>query len=200
MDAILREHPPPAAGLLAGRLGSPESRGSGSAFPAFYTALLEPRNAEEETQKKQLHSDLMCALAENPAPAIPVICHRLVSSRAGLTAVIGTWPTLLRPDIYSSAPNRWSNARGIYATKSLTIVKDMLDRGERPINTRYQEAHCRFLEIADNTQPVFQRATGSLETPKGEDLPEWAAGGSLKDFAGTFHAAVDSLPVGRCSI
>ncbi len=51
MDAILREHPPPAAGLLAGRLGSPESRGSGSAFPAFYTALLEPRNAEEETQK-----------------------------------------------------------------------------------------------------------------------------------------------------
>ncbi len=148
---------------------------AGSVLPspgvlARHFRLSIPRFSSQETQrkrrkKKQLHSDLMCALAENPAPAIPVICHRLVSSRAGLTAVIGTWPTLLRPDIYNSAPNRWSNAAGIYATKSFTIVKDMLDRGERPINTRYQEAHCRFLEIADNTQPVFQRATGSLETP-----------------------------------
>jgi len=56
-------------------------------MPASYQNLKNPGiqaefvirhgHAYEAAQRKQLHSDLICALAENPAPTVPAVCQRL---------------------------------------------------------------------------------------------------------------------------
>jgi hypothetical protein len=77
LKAALQEDPPPTAGQLAGRLGFSSPGVLARNFPVLYRALLARRHAYEEAQRKQLHSDLICALAENPAPTVPAVCQRL---------------------------------------------------------------------------------------------------------------------------
>jgi transcriptional regulator with XRE-family HTH domain len=77
VKAALQEDPPPTAGQLASRLGFANPEVLARNFPTLYPALLARRNVYEEAKRKQLHSDLICALAENPAPTVPAVCERL---------------------------------------------------------------------------------------------------------------------------
>ena len=77
LRAALEEDPPLTAAQMAGKLGFGCPGVLSRNFPALYQALLARRKAHEEAQKKQLHSDLISALAENPAPTVPAVCQRL---------------------------------------------------------------------------------------------------------------------------
>ena len=77
MKAALQEDPPPTAGQLASRLGFAGQEVLARNFPTLYAALLERRNVYEKAKRKQLHSALISALSENPAPTVPAVCERL---------------------------------------------------------------------------------------------------------------------------
>ena len=75
LKAALEEDPPLTAEQMAERLGFGCPGVLRRNFPAQYQALLEKRTAYEEAQRKQLRSDLISALAENPAPTVPAVCR-----------------------------------------------------------------------------------------------------------------------------
>jgi len=75
LKAALEEDPPLTAEQMARRLGFGCPGVLRRNFPAQYQALLEKRTAYEEAQRKQLRSDLIGALAENPAPTVFAVCE-----------------------------------------------------------------------------------------------------------------------------
>jgi len=77
LKAALEEDPPLTAEQMARRLGFGCPGVLRRNFPAQYQVLLEKRIAYEEAQRKQLRSDLIGALAENPTPTVPTVCQRL---------------------------------------------------------------------------------------------------------------------------
>ncbi len=77
LKAALEEDPPLTVEQMARRLGFACPGVLRRNFPAQYQALLEKRTACEAAQRKQLRSDLISALAENPAPTVLAVCARL---------------------------------------------------------------------------------------------------------------------------
>jgi hypothetical protein len=77
LEAALEEDPPLTTAQMAGRLGFGCPGAVQRNFPAQYQALLRKRTAYEESQKMQLQSNLIGALAENPAPTVSAVCQRL---------------------------------------------------------------------------------------------------------------------------
>jgi hypothetical protein len=77
LRAALEEVPPLTTAQMAGKLGFGCRGVLRRNFPALYQALLARRKAYEEAQTKKLHSDLISALGENPAPTVPAVCQRL---------------------------------------------------------------------------------------------------------------------------
>jgi hypothetical protein len=74
LKAALEEDPPLAAEQMARRLGFGCPGVLRRRFPRQYQALRKKRRAYEEAQRNQLRSDLIKALAENPAPTVLAVC------------------------------------------------------------------------------------------------------------------------------
>jgi hypothetical protein len=66
----MEDDPPLTAEQMTERLGFGCPGGLRRNFPAEYQALLGKRMAYEEAQRKQLRPNLICALAEDPAPTV----------------------------------------------------------------------------------------------------------------------------------
>ena len=75
LKGALEEDPPLTAEQMAERLGCGCPGVLRRNFPAEYKALLGKRMAYEEAQREQLRSDLIRALAEDPAPSVPAVCQ-----------------------------------------------------------------------------------------------------------------------------
>jgi transcriptional regulator with XRE-family HTH domain len=173
MKAALHEDPPPTASQLASRLGFSSPDVLARNFPTLYPALLERRNVHEKAKRKQLHSDLICALAQNPAPTVPAVCERL--------GISTTWVYCQHRDLARAIAARHLRQRAesmeqrsdILHSELFGIVKNMLDRGERP--TR---AHIRKMLSANSLKAwkrlggIFNEATATQMTSQTEQVPE----------------------------
>ena len=103
----------------------------------------------------QLHSDLTRALAENPAPTVPDVCERL--------GISTSWVYCQHRDLARAIAARhlkeWVESkeqrRELLRIEVSAIVKDMLDRGERPV-----QARVRKMLSADSLKAL--RTTGEV--------------------------------------
>jgi len=139
LKAALQADPPPTAGQLAGRLGFSSPGVLARNFPALYAALLARRNAHEEAQRKQLHSDLICTLAENPAPTVPAVCERLGISTSWVYCLHGELARAIAARHLRQRTESMERRRELLRTEVFAIVKTMHDRGERPIQARIRK-------------------------------------------------------------
>jgi len=139
MKAALREDPPPTAGQLAGRLGFSSPGVLARNFPALYTALLARRDVYEESRRRQLHSDLTCALAENPAPTVPDVCERLGISTSWVYWQHGDLARAIAARHLKERVESMEQRRELLRIEVSAIVRDMLDRGERPVQARVRK-------------------------------------------------------------
>ena len=139
LKAALEEDPPLTAEQMARRLGFGCPGVLRRNFPAQYQALLEKRTAYEEAQRKQLRSDLISALAENPAPTVPAVCHRLGISTTRVYCLHGDLARAIAARHLREGAESMERRRELLRTEVSAIVKNMLDRGERPIQARVQK-------------------------------------------------------------
>ena len=108
-------------------------------FPAQYQALLRKRTAYEEAQRKQLRSDLVSAQAENPAPTVPAVCRRLGISTSRVYCLHGDLARAIAARHLRQLAESMERRRELLRTEVFAIVKNMLARGERPIQARVQK-------------------------------------------------------------
>jgi transcriptional regulator with XRE-family HTH domain len=163
LKAALEEDPPLTAAQMAGRLGFGCPGVLRRNFPAQYQALLRKRMAYEQAQKLQLRSNLIGALAENPAPTVPAVCRRL--------GVSTSWAYYLHRDLtHAIAVRRLEQRTESMERRSerlrievFAIVKNMLDRGERPILARVRKMlSADSLKTRTTLGRFFNEATGNL--------------------------------------
>ncbi len=166
LKSAIQEAPPPTAGQLASRLGFASPDVLARNFPTLYPALLERRNVYEKAKRQQLHSDLICALAENPAPTVPAVCARLGISRS--------WVYCLHRDLARAIAARHLRQRAesmeqrsdILRSEVFGIVKTMLDRGERPTRARIRKMlSANSLKAWKTLGRFFNEATGIHDLP-----------------------------------
>ena len=121
------------------------------------TALFGKRMAFEEAQRKQLRSDLISALAENPAPTVPDVCRRLGISTSRVYCLHGDLARAIAARHLKERAESMERRRELLRTEVFAIVKDMLARGERPIQARVQKMlSADSLKAWKNTRPVFE--------------------------------------------
>ena len=92
LKAAMEEVPPLTAESMARRLGCGCPGVLRRNFPAQYQALLEKRTAYEKAQRKQLRSDPINALAENPALNVPAVSSAWYIYESGLLPAWGLGP------------------------------------------------------------------------------------------------------------
>ena len=95
--------------------------------------------AYEEAQRKQLRSDLISALAENPAPTVPDVCRRLGISTSRVYFLHGDLAHAIAARHIKERRECMERRRELLRIEVFAIVKDMLDRGERPVQSRVQK-------------------------------------------------------------
>ena len=139
LNAALEEDPPLTAEQMAERLGFGCPGVLRRNFPAQYQALLGKRMAHEEAQRKQLRSDLISALAENPAPTVPAVCHRLGISTTRVYCLHGDLARAIAARHLRERAESMGRRRELLRTEVFVIVKEMLDRGERPVEARVRK-------------------------------------------------------------
>ena len=139
LKAALQEDPPPTAGQLAGRLGFAGPDVLARNFPTFYAALLERRDSYEAAKRKQLHSDLICALAENPAPTVPAVCERLGISTSWVYCQHRDLARAIAARHLRQRAESMEERRELLRIEVFAIVEDMLDRGEQPVQARVRK-------------------------------------------------------------
>jgi len=171
LNAALEENPPLTVEQMAERLGFGCPGVLRRNFPAQYQALLEKRTAYEEDQRKQLRSDLTSALAENPAPTVPAVCRRL--------GISTSWVYFLHGDLARAIAARHIRERAesmerrseLLRTEVFAIVKNMLARGERPIQARVQKLlSADSLKAWKTLGRFLNEAAGTLLIPQTEHL------------------------------
>ena len=116
LKAALEGDPPLTAEQMAGRLGFGCPGVLRRSFPAQYQALLAKTMNFEEAQRKQLRSDLISALAENPAPTVFAVCARLGVSSSRVYF-------LNRDLAHEIAARHFGQARRIIGSAARTVVK-----------------------------------------------------------------------------
>jgi hypothetical protein len=108
-------------------------------FPAQYQALHGKRMAYEEAQRKQLRSDLINAQAENPAPTVPALCRRLGISTSRVDCLHGDLARAIAARHLKEQVESMERRRELLRIEVFAIVKDMLDRGEHPVQARVRK-------------------------------------------------------------
>jgi hypothetical protein len=101
-------------------------------FPAEYQALLEKRTAYEAAQRKQLRSDLISAMAENPAPTVRAVCARLGVSSSRIYFLHRDLAHAIAARHSKEQVESMERRRELMRNEVFAIVKNMLDRGEHP--------------------------------------------------------------------
>jgi hypothetical protein len=139
LKAALEEDTPITAEQMARRLGFACPGVLRRNFPAEYQALLEKRTAYEEAQRKQLRSDLISALAENPAPTVPAVCRRLGISTSQIYCLHGDLARAIAARHLKERVESMERRHEQLRIEVFAIVKDMLDRGERPVQARVRK-------------------------------------------------------------
>jgi transposase-like protein len=166
LEAALEEDPPLTTAQMAGRLGFGCPGVVQRNFPAQYQALLRKRTAYEESQKMQLRANLIGALAENPAPTVSAVCRRL--------GVSTSWVYFLHRDLTRAIAARHLRERvesmkrrsELLHNEVFAIVKNMLDRGERPTQARVRKMlSADSLKTRTTLGRFFNEATGNLTIP-----------------------------------
>ena len=84
----------------------------------------------------QLHSDLTRALAENPAPTVPDVCERLGISTSWVYCQHGDLARAIAARHLKERVESREQRRELLRIEVSAIVKDMLNRGERPVQAR----------------------------------------------------------------
>jgi hypothetical protein len=130
---------PLTAEEMAERLGFGCPRVLRRNFPAQYQALLGKRMAYEEAQRKQLRFDQISALAENPAPTVPAVCRRLGISTSRVYCLHGDLARAIAARHLRERAESTERRRELLRTEMFAIVKNMLARGEHPIQARVQK-------------------------------------------------------------
>ena len=163
LKATLEEDPPLTAEQMARRLGFGCPGVLRRNFPAQYQALLGKRMAYEEAQRKQLRSDLMSALAENPAPTVPAVCRQLGISTSRVYCLHGDLARAIAARHLRERAESMERRRELLRTEVFTIVKNMLARGERPIQARVQKMlSADSLKAWKTLGRFLNEATGSV--------------------------------------
>ncbi|MDR3703524.1 MAG: hypothetical protein P4L56_28000, partial [Candidatus Sulfopaludibacter sp.] len=139
LKAALEEDPPLTAEQMAERLGFGCPGVLRRNFPAQYQALLGKRMAYEEAERKQLRSDLIGALAENPAPTVPAVCRRLGISTSRVYCLHGELARAIAARHLRESAESMEQRRELLRIEVSAIVKDMLDRGEHPVQARVRK-------------------------------------------------------------
>jgi hypothetical protein len=171
LNAALEENPPLTVEQMAERLGFGCPGVLRRNFPAQYQALLEKRTAYEEDQRKQLRSDLTSALAENPAPTIPAVCRRLGISTSRVYCLHGDLARAIAARHLKERVESMERRRELLRIEVFAIVKDMLDRGERPIRARVQKLlSADSLKAWKTLGRFLNEATGTFLIPQTEHL------------------------------
>ena len=83
-----------------------------------------------------LRSDLIRALAENPAPTVPALCRRLGISTSRVYCLHGDLARAIAARHLRERAESMERWRELLRTDVFAIVKNMLDRGEPPIQAR----------------------------------------------------------------
>jgi len=163
LKAALEEDPPLTAEQMAERLGFGCPGVLRRNFPAQYHALLGKRMAYEESQRNQLRSDLISALAENPAPTVPVVCRRIGISTSRVYCLHGDLARAIAARHLRERAESMERRRELLRTEVFTIVKNMLARGERPIQARVQKMlSADSLKAWKTLGRFLNEATGSV--------------------------------------
>jgi len=176
LKAALREDPPPTAGQLAGKLGFSSPGVLARNFPVLYTALLARRNDYAKARRKQLHSDLMCALEENPAPTVPAVCERLGISTSWLYCQHRDLARAIAARHLQQRAESMEQRSEILRSEVFGVVKNMLDRGELPTRARIRKMLSanslkawktlgRFFNVAMGNLASVEIAAPSLSAP-----------------------------------
>lgn len=172
LKAALEEDPPLTAEQMARRLDFGCPGVLRRTFPAQYQALLKKRRAYAEAQRNRLRSDLIKALAENPAPAVPDICRRLGISTSRVYCLHGDLARAIAARHLKGRVESMERRRELLRIEVFAIVKDMLDRGERPVQSRVRKMlSADFLKVRATTVVRFvNEATKNLIMPQTEHL------------------------------
>jgi hypothetical protein len=169
LKAALEEVPPLTAESMAKRLGCGCPGVLRRNFPAQYQALLGKRMAYEEAQRKQLRCDLISALSENPAPTVPAVCRRLGISTSRVYCLHGDLARAIAARHLRERAETMERRRELLRTEVFTIVKNMLARGERPIQARVQKMlSADSLKAWKTLGRFLNEATGNLVIPQTE--------------------------------
>ncbi|MCL4487834.1 MAG: hypothetical protein M1570_06850 [Chloroflexi bacterium] len=139
LKAALEKDPPLTVKQMAGRLGLGCPGILRRRFPAQYEVLLTKRRTYEEAKRSQLRSDLIKALAESPAPAVPDICRRLGISTSWVYCLHGDLARAIAARHLKERRECMKRRRELLRIEVFAIVKDMLDRGERPVQSGVQK-------------------------------------------------------------
>ncbi len=170
LKAALEEDPPLTAEQMAERLGFGCPGVLRRNFPAQYQALLGKRMAYEEAQRKQLRSDLISALAENPAPTVPAVCQRLGISTSRVYCLHGDLARAIAARHLRERAESMERRRELLRREVSAIVKNMLDRGERPIRARVQKMlSANSLKAWKTLGRFLNEAMGNLVIPQNSD-------------------------------
>lgn len=171
LRAAMEEVPPLTAESMARRLGCGCPGVLRRNFPAQYQALLGKRMAYEEAQRMQLRSDLISALSENPAPTVPAVCRRLGISTSRVYCLHGDLARAIAARHLRERAESMERRRELLRIEVFAIVKDMLDRGERPIRARVQKLlRADSLRAWKTLGRFLNEATGTLLMPQTEHL------------------------------
>jgi len=171
LKAALEEDPPLTAEQMARRLGFGCPGVLRRRFPAQYQALLTKRRTYEEAQRNQLRSDLIKALAENPAPAVPDICRRLGISTSRVYCLHGDLARAIAARHLKERVESMGRRRELLRIEVFALVKDMLDRGERPEQSRVQKLlSADSLKVRRTLGRCLNEATRNLMNTQTEEV------------------------------
>jgi len=171
LKAALEEDPPLTAEHMAGRLGFGCPKVLRRNFPAQYQALLEKRIAYEEAQRKQLRSDLISAWAENPAPTVHAVCRRLGISTSSVDCQHGDLTRAIAARHLRERAESMERRHKLLRNEVFTIVKNLLDRGERLVQARVQKMlSADSLKARTTLGRFLNQATRNLMIPQIERL------------------------------
>lgn len=81
----------------------------------------------------------MCALAENPAPTVPAVCERLGISTSWAYCLHGDLARAIAARHLKERVESMEQRRELLRIEVSAIVKDMLDRGEHPVQARVRK-------------------------------------------------------------
>ncbi len=110
-----------------------------------------------------LRSDLIRALAENPAPTVPALCRRLGISTSRVYCLHGDLARAIAARHLRERAESMERRRELLRTDVFAIVKNMLDRGEPPIQARVRRMlSADSLKAWKTLGRFLNEATGSV--------------------------------------